>query len=99
MRTVELFEIAQEEGCNPYRVLLWFAKGDYKALGLPEYQSRVIGKGKDQEMIEELTISPELRQKSAKDACEYLFPKRKAIEHTGKDGEKLFSYEDFLKTL
>jgi len=37
---------------------------------------------KDGSTFEELTISPELRQKSAKDACEYLFPKRKAIEHS-----------------
>lgn len=30
---------------------------------------------------------------------EYKFPKRKAIEHTGKDGEKLFTYEEYLKGL
>lgn len=94
--TQDLHEIAERLECNPFEVLLHYAKGDFKALGYEEHQSMVTKSG---EVVMVLTITPELRQKSAKDACEYLFPKRKAIEHTGKDGEKLFTYEDYLKNL
>lgn len=94
-QTQDLFEIAERLECNPFEILLLFAKGDFETLGLKEWTYKTFG----EYTTEELTISPELRQKSAKDACEYLFPKRKAIEHTGKDGEKLFQYEDYLKTL
>lgn len=78
--TQDLHLIAQEMGVNPFQILLSFAIGDCEGLGLPE--TTAFGAP---------TIPPELRQKSAKDACEYLFPKRKAIEHTGANGEDLFS--------
>lgn len=81
-RTQDLFELAEKLECNPFEVLLHFAKGDYQALGYEERQFKTYGTGEDSYTIDELTISPELRQKSAKDACEYLFPKRKAIEHS-----------------
>lgn len=95
-QTQSLHEIAEKLECNPFEVLLHFAKGDYEGLGYSEYQQRVTKTG---EVVDELTIPPGLRQKAAKDACEYLHPKRKAIEHTGKDGEKLFSIEEYLKSL
>lgn len=93
MRTQELFDIAQNLNCNPFEVLIHFASGDYEALGYTQTKTITT---KDGSTFEEWTISPELRQRSAKDACEYLYPKRKAIEHTGKDGEKLLSIEDFI---
>ena len=95
-QTQTLQEIAERNECDPFEVLIWFAKRDYVSLELPEWTDRI---GKDGAFVREATISPELQQKSAKDACEYLYPKRKAIEHTGKDGEKLFTYEDYLKNL
>lgn len=78
--TQDLHQIAEELGVNPFEILLRFAKGDYEALNLPECTS-----------FGAPTIPPELRQKAAKDACEYLFPKRKAIEHTGANGADLFA--------
>jgi hypothetical protein len=78
-RTVDLLEISQRLDCNPFEVLIHFAKGDFEALGYEKHKIRVT---KDGGTEMELTIAPELRQRSAKDACEYLFPKRKAIEHT-----------------
>jgi hypothetical protein len=78
LRTRDLMHLASELDCNPFEVLLYFAKGDYGALGYEE-KKKIITKDSS---YEEYTISPELRQKAAKDACEYLFPKRKAIEHT-----------------
>ena len=78
-RTADLLDIAQRLDCNPFEVLIHFAKGDFEALGYERHQIRVT---KDGGTEMELTISPELRQKSARDACEYLFPKRKALEHS-----------------
>lgn len=89
--TSHLHELAEELGVNPFEVLLHFAKRDHVALGIPEYTFKVAGKGQDATTIEEPTISPELQQKAAKDACEYLFPKLKSIEHAGKDGTDLFA--------
>jgi hypothetical protein len=38
--------------------------------------------------------------KIANDAAQYVYPKRKAIEHTGKDGEKLMTtLADFIGAL
>lgn len=94
-KTKNLFEIAERLECNPFEVLLHFTKGDYQALGYPEFQQKIVGKGENAEMVEELTISPELRQKSAKDACEYLFPKRRSVEvktdFSNKSDEELLS--------
>lgn len=62
-RTQDLFEITERLDCNPFEVLILFAKGDAETLKVSE-------------------ISPDLRLRAAKDACDYLFPKRKSIEHT-----------------
>jgi hypothetical protein len=80
-RTLELEALADKHECNPFEVLLLFAKGDWEALG---YDSSVIVKEKADgsgSTFMEYTISPELRAKCAEKACEYLFPKRKSVEH------------------
>lgn len=77
-RTSDLLDIANRLDCNPFEVLILFAKGDYAALGYEE-KERIVTKDS---IVEKYTITPELRQRSAKDACEYLHPKRKAVEHT-----------------
>lgn len=87
----ELKEIAEDLGVDPFEVLLHFAKGDYKALGYAETVTKYVQGG---ESYEEPTISPELRQKSAKDACEYLHPKLKSIELKGSAANPL---EVFLR--
>lgn len=96
-KTRELEEISKKFKYHPFEIMMMFAVRDHKALGLPEY--KVVGYSVTGEAIEALSISAELQQKSARDANEYLAPKRKAIEHTGKDGDKLINYEDYLKTL
>lgn len=91
--TQTLQEKAKELGCDPFVVLMHFAKGDYEALGYREYETKTF---KDGSTCEMLTISPELRQKSASDAAQYLYPKRKAIEHSGSiDGA--YTVEDFIR--
>lgn len=93
-KTQELHELMDKVGCNPFEILILFAKGDYEALGYPKYFFKQIGEN----VIEELSISPELRQKSAKDACEYLFSKRKAIEHKI-EADKEMSLEQYIASL
>lgn len=93
-QTQTLQEISERLECNPFEILLYFAKGDHDALGYEEHQILVTKTG---ETVTVLTISPELRQKSAKDACEYLHPKRKALEHSGSIEGKSATLEEFLK--
>jgi hypothetical protein len=78
-KTQELFDKAEELGVNPFEVLLLFAKGDFAALGYDKYQFKQVG----EHAIEELTISPETRLRAAEKACEYLYPKRRAVEFEG----------------
>lgn len=80
--TQELEALTRKLKCNPFEILIHFAKGDWEALG---YDSGVIIKeSKDGEStFMEYTISPELRAQCAEKACQYLHPKRKAIEMSG----------------
>jgi hypothetical protein len=81
-RTLGAEEIAQRMGVSPFEILLLFASGDAATLNL--------GEGKE--------ITPELRQKAAKDACEYLLPKLKAVEITDKGRDAAIeSLENFLR--
>mgnify|MGYP001237754844 CR=1 FL=1 len=78
-KTDYLFEIARKRGVDPFNILLRFAAGDWKGLGYKEEKTtKFIGENS----YEEYTISPELRMSAASKACEYLYPKRKAIEHS-----------------
>lgn len=74
--TQEAKDIAERLGCKPFEVLCLFAMGDFEKLGYKEYTIKVIGEN----AVDELTISPELRQKSARDACKYLHPELKSVE-------------------
>lgn len=73
-------DLAASKNKHPYEVLLDFANRDYEALGLAEIEER---KDKEGKTILNLTISPELQQKSAKDACEFILSKLKSIDHNG----------------
>jgi hypothetical protein len=76
-----LMEKAKELGCDPFEILCLFALGDWKALGYKEgHTFTPTQKG---EVIERPLITPELRSKAASEAAQYLYPKRKAIEHSG----------------
>jgi hypothetical protein len=79
--SLPLHEKAKELGCDPFEILCRFALGDWEGLG---YKSEFIftptQKG---EVVEKPLIPPELRSKAAAEAAQYLYPKRKAIEHSG----------------
>lgn len=93
-RTQHLLDKAEELGVDPFEVVLLFAKGDWRALGYKsEYQEKSAGGGAT---YKELTITPELRQKSAADACKYLYPQRKAVDVTS-DGDKIPTAINFVE--
>ena len=79
LKTEYLHHMAMELDIHPFKVLLQFAAGDWKSLG---YKAETVFKQYGESVNEELTISPELRMSAAAKACEYLYPKRKAVEHT-----------------
>ncbi len=65
-------------GIDPFEVVLLYAKGDWKSLG---YEAECYFAEKPDGAVKMgYVISPELRAKCAQDACQYLHPKRKAIE-------------------
>lgn len=74
--TKELQELTEKLGIDPFEVLLRLAAGDWRGLGYPK--GIAIGPFG----IKCPTIDPSVRAKAASEACSYLFPKRKAIEHS-----------------
>lgn len=77
---VPLMEMAAKLDCNPFEILLKFAKGDWEGLG---YDSSVyVRESKDGTQTTTLgyVISPEVRSKAAIEACKYLYPQKKAIQ-------------------
>ena len=76
---------AKALGIDPFEVLLYFVAGDWEKLGYAA-RERVVGYSQSGDEITGDIISPELRQKAARDACEYLHPKLKSIDHTTAGG-------------
>lgn len=85
--TQDVQAICERLKCNPIEIKCHFANGDWNALGYDgPTQTRVTAQGIK---VEEDVIPPELRFAAAKELSNYLYPKRKAVEHSGKDGEAL----------
>lgn len=83
---VPLLEKCAELNCDPFEILLLFAKGDWRALGYPSPERVKTVTESGFEITEDI-ISADLRASSAKEACQYIHPKRKAIEHSNADAE------------
>lgn len=66
-KTFDAVAIAEALECDPFEVLINFAKGDAPALGYSVA----------------MEIPPEMRLQAAKEASQYLYPKRKSVEHSG----------------
>lgn len=70
-----LQEKCLELGIDTFEIMALFAAGDWKALG---YEGPTINKlGNGNVIIEELTISPDLRFKAAKEVTAYLHAKKR----------------------
>lgn len=78
-------DIAEEVGCNPFKVLMMIAAADWEGLG---YESATITKhGKDDVTWEEDRITLDARGNAAKEVCKYLFPQKRAVEVSNPTGE------------
>ncbi len=98
-KTQDLHDIADSLGVHPFKVLLHFAAGDWKALGYKSETYREDGKDYTNEVM---YIQPETRLKAASQAAEYLYPKRKSIEVTElqptiEDPVNLKSFSEFCE--
>lgn len=88
-------EKAEELGIDPFKILLLFAKGDWKALGYKEetYVASVSEFGN----TEKHHIEANTRAKCAADACRYLHPTQKAVEIIGDQVPFKVILEDYCK--
>lgn len=85
--TLPLAERASALGVDPFEILLLFAKGDWEALGYEyEFETKI---GAGGAAVESRIINTDHRIAAAKAVCEYLHPKRKAVEHSGPNGEPI----------
>lgn len=78
-RNQEIIDKAEELGVDPFEIILLFAKRDWKALG---YKSETVIKAAKNGTYEVDTITAQMQLSAAIEAAQYLYPKRKAIEHS-----------------
>jgi hypothetical protein len=80
-KTLALAEKAEQLGVDPFTILLLVANMDWKALGYDSAtRTKYVASG---DSYEEDIIQMSDRVNAAKEASKYLYPQRKAIEHTG----------------
>ncbi len=82
---IPLREKAEKLGLDPFQMLLHFANANWEALGYSSpTETKYTARG---EAYEVPLITPEHRLRALTELCQYLYPKLKAIEHTGKEAE------------
>lgn len=97
-RTVQCEELAAKLGINPFEVLLLMSANRWKALGYESGSKRVVVRGEHVVEVDQIEVSDRIT--AAHHACKYLFPQRKAVEFSGKDGTDLFqSFTEFVKEI
>jgi hypothetical protein len=77
-RSQMAIELAEKLKIDPLKNLLHFAAGDWAALGLKEFETRVT---KDGQMIEIPVITADMRLLANRDAAKYIYPMLKPVEH------------------
>lgn len=80
-------DIADRIGVNPIEVLCWFTMGDWKKLGY-EQSKQVKAITQYGELMEDV-VRPIDRLSAAAELAQYLYPKKKAIEYSGPDGDAI----------
>lgn len=97
-RTLNAEMKAKELGIDPFECLLLFVKGDWEKLGYDS--AKYVASIGEHGVVEKWTIDPAVRAKAAMEACNYLMPKRKAIEHTGEGGGAIaLTLTDLVKSI
>lgn len=102
-RTQDLIELLEERGYSPVAELIEvgaYARKEYERSA--EIYDAIQAKREGHEIRTPLNDTAptylQIMQKSAAEIMPYMYPKRKAIEHTGANGESLFqSLSDLFK--
>lgn len=98
-KTQAIEAMLEHYGCEPLEVLAMVANGEpLKArIGVGELSKKAPGKEDGDDDFVEGDVIPTLDQRinAAKELCNYVYPKRKAIEHSGSIG----THEDTLDEL
>lgn len=96
-RTLMVNDIMQRVAVDPLEILMLFAKGDWKGLG---YDSEVyVMENASGATKIGYVISPELRLSAAKEASQYLYPKKKEADIEEEDPIDATSIEEKKKIL
>lgn len=83
--TQDLLQKCADLGCDPFDILQRIAMGDWEGLGYEEANFAVSFTA-DGNAIERERITLQDRAKAASELCQYLYPKRKALENSGSIG-------------
>jgi len=87
--------VAERLGVDPFEILLLFAGNKWKELG---YESETVTKyGQAGVVNEEFVIEPTTRSKAAAEACQYLYPKKKAVDHTISNGDEATGFKMIIE--
>ena len=86
----DLTALADEIGVSPFEILLNAAAGNWRALG---YDSPTTTKMSPNGTYEVEILPIELRLMAAKEAAQYLHPKKRAVEHSGSDDAPPIKFE------
>lgn len=76
--SLPLEQKARELDVDPFLILLLFAKGDWESLGYKTATRTMCSKSGETYEVDSVTADHRL--KAAGEACQYLYPKRKAIQ-------------------
>lgn len=77
-KSISLIEKAEDYGVDPFEILLMYAKGDWQGLGYDDRSETRYSKSGEPYYV--MNITTEHRLRAASEACQYLHPKRKALE-------------------
>lgn len=93
--TLQLEDKAKALGCDVFETAIYFASGNWKALG---YESEVYHMEKpDGAVTMGFVITPQMRLLAIKELLQYIYPKKKTVEvGTSSQGFKII-IEDYSK--
>lgn len=89
-RNNDLIKMAREMGVDPFRFLLEVVRGNWQAMGYDGPMRTVPTKDGD---LQVESIPLDLRVKAAREACQYLYARRKAIEISTEGGAPFIAIE------
>jgi hypothetical protein len=101
-KTEHIFALCEKHNFDPIETLIFFATGDWQALGLDSQYTEK--QGFQGAIVRELTISTLIMKDAAKDLIQFMYPKRKSVEHIDANGNPqkpivlAFSKEDLKKS-